>query len=140
MKNIKTVFRNNKDLETYLKINLIFAGIIIAIIIYSGIFSEKNEHPVKCVHFEQTGIKCKTCGISRSFSEIVRFNFNKAKEFNPNGIPVFLFFFVQLVLRIIISFILLKTKIKQNNIMIADIIISVILFIVTFRNLLYISQ
>lgn len=136
MKNIKTIFSKIKSLDSYLKINLLFAGIIIAVIIYSGIFSAENEHPIKCAHFEQTGIPCETCGISRSFSEIVRFDLQSAREFNRNGIPIFLFFLIQLFLRILFSIISYKNWLKQRNLIIVDSVLSVILFLITFHNLL----
>ena len=136
MKNTKTIFSKIKGLESYLKIKLLFAGIIIAVIIYSGIFSANNEHPIKCVHFEQTGIPCETCGISRSFSEIVRFDFQSAQDFNRNGIPLFLFFLIQLVLRIIFSVVYSKKWIKTNYLIIVDSILSIVLFFLTFKNLI----
>jgi hypothetical protein len=137
MKNIKTIFSKIKSLEAYIKINLLFAGIIIAIIIYSGIFSAQNEHPIKCVHFEQTGIPCETCGISRSFSEIVRFDFQSAKDFNRNGIPIFLFFLIQLVFRILFSLIYSKNWTKPRNVIIIDSLVSILLFLIMFKNLIF---
>ena len=137
MKNIKTIFSKINSLNAYIKINLLFAGIIIAVIIYSGIFSAQYEHPIKCVHFEQTGVECETCGISRSFSEIVRFDFQSARDFNRNGIPVFLFFLIQLVLRLCFSLVFVKKWIKSRNVVIIDSIISLTLFVVTFKNLIF---
>lgn len=137
MKNIKTIFSKIKSLDAYIKINLLFAGIIIAVIIYSGIFSAQNEHPIKCAHFEQTGVPCETCGISRSFSEIIRFDFQSAKDFNRNGIPIFLFFIIQLVFRILLSLVYARKWIRQRNVIILDGIISLALFIITFKNLIF---
>jgi len=137
MKNTRKILKQNKYKEPYILINLIFAGIIILIFIYSGIFSESNEHPIKCVHFEKTGIPCETCGLSRSFSEIVRFDFESAKDFNRNGIPLFLFFLFQLILRLLFSLIFIKNLIKRRNLIIIDSIVSIALFIITFKNLIY---
>jgi len=137
MKNTKTIFSKIKSLDSYIKINLLFAGNIIAIIIYSGIFSADYEHPIKCIHFEQTGIPCETCGISRSFSEIVRFDFQSAQDFNRNGIPIFLFFLIQLILRILFSVVFIKNWIKTRNLIIIDSLVSITLFIITFKNLIF---
>ena len=136
MKNTKKISKLNKYKEPYILINLIFAGIIILIFIYSGIFSESNEHPIKCVHFEETGISCETCGLSRSFSEIVRFDLESAKDFNRNGIPLFLFFLTQFFMRIIFSLVYFKKWGNQKLIIIADTIFSIILFLIAFQNLI----
>ncbi|PLX13506.1 MAG: hypothetical protein C0597_11600, partial [Marinilabiliales bacterium] len=75
--------------EPYHIINSIFAGIIMLIFIYSGIFSaEKNNHPIKSSCAEIQGHPCKSEGLSRSFSEIVRLRFDTAKFYNENGIRV----------------------------------------------------
>ena len=50
--------------------------------VYSGIFSSANPHPIKSYHTEQVI----STGLSRAFSEIVRLNFIQAKHFNPYSI------------------------------------------------------
>jgi len=123
--------------KPYNIINLIFAGIILAILVYSGIFSSENgNHPVKCIYEEILGRPCPTCGLSNSFSEIVRGNFEKARLYNENGIPVFLFFLLQFILRIITSLIYQKKIIPVKVLVFTDVSISVILFLTTFKNLL----
>jgi len=123
--------------KPYNKINLIFAGIIIMIFVYSGIFSaEESNHPVQCVHEKLTGEPCPTCGLSKSFSEIIRFNFKEAKQWNQNGMPVFLFFLVQLVLRIGITPLHQKEVFSIRQLLIADVTFSIVLFITCFRRLL----
>ena len=125
--------------EPYNKINFIFAGIILLIFIYSGIFSTNGiKHPIKSACIETYRKPCVSTGLSRSFSEIVRLNFRKASEYNKNGISVFLFFFIQFFLRIIISFIYTKNIISKKSLIFIDICISIILFIFTFRNLIFI--
>lgn len=121
----------------YTIINLIFAGIIGAIFLYSGIFSSaEDNHPVPCVHKQLTGEECRTCGFSNAFSELVRGNFSEAKSFNPIAPQVFIFFLLQLMMRGF--FLLMATKFHGNlkEIILADVIFSVILFLWTFRQLL----
>ena len=123
--------------KPYNKINLIFAGIIVMIFVYSGIFSaEKSNHPVQCVHERLTGEPCPTCGLSHSFSEIIRLNFENAREWNQNGIPIFLFFLIQFLLRIGITIIYQNEIFSIKKILYFDISFSIVLFIVCFRRLL----
>ena len=123
--------------KPYNKINLIFAGIIVMIFVYSGIFSaEKSNHPVQCVHERLTGEPCPTCGLSNSFSEIIRLNFENAREWNQNGIPIFLFFLIQFLLRIGITIIYQNEIFSIKKILYFDISFSIVLFIVCFRRLL----
>lgn len=115
--------------EPYHSINLSFAGIIILIFIYSGIFSaEKNNHPIKSACANVDGHPCKSEGLSRSFSEIVRFKFESAKSYNKFGLQIFSFFLVQLFLRISTSILIYNKIISQNKLVILDSIISVCLY------------
>jgi len=123
--------------KPYNRINLIFAGIIILIFVYSGIFSaQKNNHPVPCIHERILGKPCPTCGISHSFSEIIRGNFKEAREWNRNGIPIFLFFFIQLIMRMGITILNQKTIVSGKTILYVDVVFSLLLFIVCFRRLI----
>jgi len=124
--------------QGYLLINLIFAGIILAIFIYSGIYSpEGNKHPIKCAHEELLGGKCPTCGMSRGFSAIVRGKINDAIGYQQNSLPVFLFFLIQLIFRVTSIYLVLKSSISLNIISNVDITLSLFLFILTFRNLIF---
>src|SRR5512138_317248 len=70
-------------LSPYLKINIVFAGVIMLVIAYSGIFSpDKNNYPVVCLHEKLTGIPCFSCGLSHSFSLIVRGRIAEAHQWN----------------------------------------------------------
>ena len=87
--------------EPYLILNIFFAGVVILIIVYSGIFSpDQNNYPVVCIHEKITGEPCFSCGLSHSFSLIVRGRISEAYQWNIYGMRVFLFFISQLVLRI----------------------------------------
>jgi hypothetical protein len=108
------------------------------IFLYSGLFSaEKNNHPIPSFYEELTGKTSVSTGLSRSFSEIIRGRFESAREYNLNGIPVFLFFFVQLFQRLVVSFILYKKVIAVNRLTLFDSIASVILFLYCFRGLIH---
>lgn len=118
-------------------INICFAGIIILIFLYSGIFSaEKNNYPIKSACEVLTGEPCSSSGLSRAFSEIVRFNFDSAIKYNDHSIKVFLFFLIQLFLRLFISIALHYVKNKYTLIIITDSVISISLYTYCFWNII----
>ncbi|MGD0341150.1 MAG: DUF2752 domain-containing protein [Bacteroidales bacterium] len=122
-------FRN----EPYLVINIILAGVIILIMAYSGIFSpQKDNYPVVCIHEKITGEPCVSCGLSHSFSLILRGKVNEAYKWNRYGMRVFLFFGGQLFLRIIFSFLYLKYPSTRKQLILFDIVGSSLLFVFTF--------
>ena len=121
----------------YHVLNVSFAGMILLIFLYSGIFSaRKDNHPIPSYYEVLSGKTSPTSGLSRSFSEILRGNLQEAREWNINGIPIFLFFLVQLFMRISISWLLFKTNVKLNFLVLADSVISVLLFLWSYKNLL----
>jgi hypothetical protein len=122
-------FRN----EPYLLINFILAGVVILIFIYSGIFSpENNDYPVVCVHEKLTGEQCVSCGLSHSFSLIIRGKISEAYDWNVYGLRVFIFFAAQLVMRIIFSIFYLKYPETNDHLIKYDIAVSAMLFLVCF--------
>ncbi|MEE4114924.1 MAG: DUF2752 domain-containing protein [Marinilabiliaceae bacterium] len=128
---MKSIFKGRTG--AYQAINLIIAGVIILIFIYSGIFNtSENNYPLKCVHEQLSGMSCPSCGLSRSFSEMVRFNVDTARDFNHYGPRVFLFFVFQLVLRISILIYLRRNPGSIKIISGADIIISSVAFLFCF--------
>ena len=119
--------------EPYHIINLCFAGIIIMIFIYSGIFSaQKDNHPIKSTCEILTGQPCESTGLSRSFSEIVRFEFESALSYNKYGIRIFLFFLIQLFLRLLVSLSFYKKVLPTYLLVIIDSIIAVGLYLYCF--------
>jgi hypothetical protein len=119
--------------KSYLKINLIFAGLLVLVIAYSFIFSpDKNNYPVVCIYEKVTGKQCFSCGLSHSFSLILRGRFNEAYQWNPYGMRVFLFFFSQLLIRIVFSFYYMKDINKRRQLILYDIIGSAIIFLIAF--------
>ncbi|MBI9054006.1 MAG: DUF2752 domain-containing protein [Bacteroidales bacterium] len=124
--------------EPYHIINLSFAGIIILIFIYSGIFSaEKSNHPIKSACEVMTGEPCSSSGLSRSFSEIVRFNFESANEYNQFGILIFSFFLIQFFLRTLVSILVYFKRNRISQIIVIDSLTSISLYIYCFRGILF---
>jgi hypothetical protein len=119
--------------EPYLLLNLIFAGVVVLVILYSGIFSpDRNDYPVVCIHEKITGEPCFSCGLSHSFSLIIRGRINEAYEWNIFGMRVFLFFILQLALRIGFSIYYIKFPDSGKQLIILDSISSGIIFLITF--------
>ncbi len=122
-------FRN----EPYLIINIIFAGVILLIFAYSGIFSpEKDNYPVVCIHEKLTGEPCVSCGLSHSFSLIVRGRISEAYEWNVYGFQLFLFFALQFVMRVVFSVIFMKHNDIRRQLIIFDIAGSILIFLISF--------
>jgi hypothetical protein len=119
--------------EPYLKINLVFAGVVVLILAYSGIFSpEKDNYPVVCIHEKITGQPCASCGLSHSFSLIVRGRFDEAFEWNPYGMRIFLFFFAQLLMRVAFSIYFVTDQHNRKQLILFDISGSIIIFLIAF--------
>jgi hypothetical protein len=119
--------------EPYFLINIILAGVILLILAYSGIFSpDKDNYPVTCIHEKITGLPCSSCGLSHSFSLIVRGRINEAYQWNIYGMRVFLFFSLQLVLRVAFSYFWIKDNLVRKQLIIMDISGSIVIFLVTF--------
>lgn len=127
--NLKWRLRN----EPYLLINIIFAGVIFLIIAYSGIFSpEKDNYPIICIHEKLNGEPCVSCGLSHSFSLIVRGRIAEAYQWNLNGMRVFLFFLSQLALRMVYPVFYLKYPDTRRQLIISDCVGSGIIFLIAF--------
>jgi hypothetical protein len=119
--------------EPYLLINLILTGVILLIFAYSGFFSpEKDSYPVVCIHEKLTGEPCVSCGLSHSFSLILRGRISEAYDWNVYGLRVFIFFASQLLMRIVFSIFYLKYPVTNRQLITYDIAISMMLFIVCF--------
>jgi len=97
--------------------------------LYSGIFSpEKANHPIPCFITIITGHSCPGCGLSRSFSAMIRGQFTEAAEYNSNGPKIFLFFSVQFFLRLLINLGISKSSRLPSWIWITDALISILFF------------
>jgi hypothetical protein len=118
-------------------LNITLAGVIILIFAYSGFFSaQKNNHPIPSIYEKISGEPSNSSGLSRAFSEILRGNFDSARAYNKNSIPVFLFFLIQFFQRIGISFVVKKGRLKLSGIVKIDIAASTVLFLVCFWGLM----
>lgn len=119
--------------EPYLIINLIFAGVLFLIIVYSGFFSpDKNNYPITCLHEKITGEQCFSCGLSHSFSLIMRGRIKEACQWNHYGMRVFLFFASQLILRFSFSLYYLRYHHTRKQLILFDSIGSGLIFLITF--------
>jgi len=119
--------------EPYITINLILAGVILLIFMYSGFFSpDKGNYPVVCIHEKLTGEQCASCGLSHSFSLILRGRISEAYNWNLYGLRVFIFFAAQLIMRVVFSVFFLKYPDSGKQLVNYDIAVSVMLFIVSF--------
>lgn len=119
--------------QPYLIINIFFAGVVLLIIAYSGIFSPvKGDYPVACIHEKLTGQPCISCGLSHSFSLIVRGKLSEALTWNVYGLRVFLFFACQLIMRIAFSFFYIRNSGSRTELIIMDAIGSSVIFIIAF--------
>ena len=119
--------------KPYFQINLIFAGILMTVFIYSGIFSAGSDnYPVPSFYTKLTGKTSVSSGLSRSFSEIIRGKFQSAKVYNPYGIGIFSFFLLQLFLRIFILGFYPKLLKYESVVILTDSILSVLLFLLLF--------
>ena len=123
----------------YIVLNLCFIGVILLIFLYSGIFSvQKDNHPIPSYYEVFTGKISPASGLSRSFSEIIRGDFTEARKWNENGIPLFIFFFVQFFIRILTTILIVKRVVRLTILVWTDAIFSVILFLYCYQNLIFI--
>lgn len=119
--------------EPYLLINLILTGVILIVFLYSGFFSPvKDNYPVVCIHEKLTGEPCISCGLSHSFSLIIRGRISEAYEWNIYGLRVFIFFIAQLIMRIVFSIFYLRNADSNKQLVTYDIAVSIMLFFVVF--------
>jgi hypothetical protein len=119
--------------EPYLLINLTLTGVILLVFLYSGFFSPvKDNYPVVCIHEKLTGEPCVSCGLSHSFSLILRGRISEAYDWNIYGLRVFIFFAAQLIMRIVFSVFYFKNADSNKQLITYDIAVSIMLFIVAF--------
>ena len=116
----------------YVQTNIFLAGAIVAILIYSGIFSAASGYPIHSLYEAATGHTAPSSGLSRAFSEIVRLNFNQASTYTPYAFRIFAFFTLQLILRAVLSWLAVAQSSHVNKIIAADIIFSLAYLIYAF--------
>lgn len=148
-------------------------NIVVGLILASGFFwllifpGGNADYPVECVHLKYTGQECGTCGLTRSFSAMIRGDLSSASDYNRNGPLLFAFFVTQFFMRALAGYSVFRingwsngnNKIHQQNgdsfsyhkihndgprktrsLAVADATISIILFVTCFRYLLFFWQ
>ncbi len=127
--------KTSYEIDSYKKINMIFIVIIMFIFFYSfmlpylsfGFRSSCEGMPLSY---------CKSRGLTRAFSQILRFNFSQAIVLNPYSIKVLLFFLIQLIARFGINKIVRLSNFKK--VVTVDMCCSGLFFIFSFYNLVMI--
>ncbi len=124
------------DHRSYQTVNLLFAGAILLVWGYALAYPPTGGHPVPSLYTLLSGEPSPTAGLSRSFSAILRGDLSLARDLSPYGIPLFLFLLIQLIMRIT-AFVLLKRHVLPlRRILTADVILSVLLFLLCYGSLL----
>jgi hypothetical protein len=118
----------------YRILNRIFLSVLILILAYSAVFSpEKKNYPIPSGSRFFSDARVPSTGLSRSFSAIMRFRFQEARQYNPNGIRLFLFFFIQIFMRMAALVIVSRLPEKSLKVLFyADAGLSATLFIACF--------
>ena len=114
--------------EPYIICNLIFAGVLAAVLAYFGIFSSAGDYPV---HALAPGTLTST-GLQRALSELMRGNLSEALQFNCYSVGIFAFFVVQLIMRLAFSAVFIFCADKRRRLILTDAIISTLLFLCAF--------
>ncbi len=124
----------NQEQIIYRKINLIFAGILMGIFIYSGFFAYTGvPHIIPSFHNLLNGGPSISTGLSRSFSAMMKFDFFGARQYNFYGPSLFVFFLVQLVMRLFFTYSSISKHYSTREIVVVDVIVSVGMFVVFFH-------
>jgi hypothetical protein len=122
----------------YRVLNWIFLSVLILVLAYSAVFSpEKKNHPIPSGSRFFSAKPVPSTGLSRSFSAIMRFRFRDACRYNPQGIRLFLFFFIQIFMRI--AALVLVSRLPERKLQLlfyTDAGLSAALFIACFWPLL----
>lgn len=117
----------------YFIINVILTGVILLIMGYSFFYSpDEEKYPVPCVHELITGEPCPSCGLSHAFSLIARGRIDEALQWNSQSVRVFLFFALQLVMRVALGARVLFTAKWLRQIAIADAVVSSVMALAAF--------
>lgn len=123
----------SQEIDSYKKINVILAFLIMFVFFYCfflpylnfGLQSSCEGLPLAY---------CKSRGLTRAFSQILRFHFQEAIAYNPFSIKIFCFFCFQLIARFLVNWIISFSIFKK--VLIFDVSISAISFLFCFYNLI----
>lgn len=126
-----------KSFDSYRIINIIFAGVIGLVFIYSCLFlPDGGKHLIPSFYTDITGNVSPSLGLSRAFSALVRGNLALANQFNPHALNIFLFFCFQFLFRLISLMIDSMTFINRKIWIRVDISLSILLFLLAFYPLI----
>jgi hypothetical protein len=117
--------------SSYVLLNIILLTLICGIFIYCYFINDLDVH-FTCIHKMYLGADCPSCGLSRSFSAILHHDKAKALAFNKFGWQIFLFFLLELFLRIGFLLSIIFRKSWKANLLKVDWIISGVLFLGCF--------
>jgi hypothetical protein len=119
--------------RSYFFLNLILTGVILLIMGYSLFYSpDENRYPVPCIHEKLTGEPCPSCGLSHAFSLIVRGRIDEALVWNSQAMRVFLFFALQLVMRIALGAWVLMSGKHLRQVTVTDAAVSSVMTLTAF--------
>lgn len=109
-----------------------FNVLIFVFIILMAILLKTDVIAIKCVYAE-LGEECRTCGLTRSFQQLL--------SGEMRGVPLghgllFLLFTSQLIIRLVVSWLVEKYH-SVRQILILDIILSLVIIIWTMKELLW---
>ncbi|NLE35907.1 MAG: DUF2752 domain-containing protein [Bacteroidales bacterium] len=123
--------------KPYFLLNIILAGVILSIMGYSLLYSpDEEKYPVPCIHEKLTGEPCPSCGMSHAFSLIVRGRLAEAMEWNNHSLRLFLFFALQLLMRISLAVVAFRTTKNLRAITVTDAVVSSVMVLTAFWPLL----
>jgi len=116
----------------YVIINTVFFAVLLGIMIYSAVFSVKDNHyPIpSSLEIIRHG-KDISSGLSHGFSELIRGRVQSARAFNEHGPRIFCFFLFQMLMRVIFSLLYLRYN-RSVTFICIDVGVSIALFIFAF--------
>lgn len=125
--------KSSYEIDSYKKINVIFI-LLITFIFFYCFFAPYLSVNIQSSCEGMPLIYCKSRGLTRAFSQIVRFNFQEAVHFNPYSFKIFFFFLFQFLARVFIN---IKVNLQNfKKILKLDIFLSILFFLFSFYNLI----
>jgi len=124
-------------IRAYLLVNFLFGAALLLLFLYVLVYSpETGTHPIPCVYTKMTGEQCASCGLSRGLSHMIRGNFQAATAINRHSPAIFLFFAMQLLLRLTTSLMAIRKSMPLKYLTITDAFIAATTFLLAFLPLL----
>lgn len=126
-----------KNFDSYRIINIVFAGVIGLVFIYSCLFLPDGEkHLIPSFYTDITGNVSPSLGLSRAFSALVRGDLDLANQFNPHALNIFAFFCFQFLFRLISLEVDRIAFVNRKTWVLVDIVLSISLFLLAFYPLI----